>query len=161
MLSSETGENQLAAGIVCGMILGFSPGLSLQTVLVFTLLFFFRIQMGMAFGSAVFFKLLAYGLDPIFHSMGCSILETESLRPLFVSLYNMPIVPWTRFNNSITMGAGAVALILAIPVFFLSKVLIRKYREKIVAKIRETKFWRVLQASFLYKWYQKVEQLRD
>ena len=44
LLNSETGTNQIAAGIACGLILGFAPVFSLQTARVIFLLFFFRIQ---------------------------------------------------------------------------------------------------------------------
>jgi uncharacterized protein (TIGR03546 family) len=160
LLNSETGTNQIAAGVVCGMILGFAPGLSLQTLLVFACVFFFRIQIGAAFGTAIFFKMLAYPLDPVFHQVGTQVLEMEALHPTFVTLYNMPIIPLTRFNNSVTMGAGVLALLLAVPMFFLSKVLIRKYREQVVARFRNTKVWKVVQATSLYKWYLKYEQFR-
>jgi len=67
MLNSETGHNQIAAGIAAGFILGMSPMLSLQTFLVFLIIFFFRIQAGAAFLAAFFFAFIAYVLDPIFH----------------------------------------------------------------------------------------------
>lgn len=54
LLNSEDGENQLAAGLALGVILGFSPFLSLQTLIVLFLIFLFRIQMGAAFLSAFF-----------------------------------------------------------------------------------------------------------
>jgi uncharacterized protein (TIGR03546 family) len=100
MLNSDTGHNQLAAGLACGIILGFSPFFSLQTFIVLTLLFFFRIQMGAAFLSAFFFKLIAWIIDPAADLLGRWVLESTALRPLFVYLYNAPLLPYTRFNNS-------------------------------------------------------------
>ncbi|MFH0934944.1 MAG: hypothetical protein V1879_07035 [Pseudomonadota bacterium] len=35
LLNSDTGSNQIAAGVACGLILGFAPMLSLQALLVF------------------------------------------------------------------------------------------------------------------------------
>jgi len=160
LLNSETGTNQIASAVVCGMILGFSPAFSLQSVIVFTCLFLFRIQMGAAFGTAFFFSVLAFLLDPLFHSVGVYFLELEGLKAFYTVLYNMPVIPFTHFNNSITMGAGVIALILAIPVFFLSKVLIIKYREKILERFKDTKFWKLVKATGFYKWYVKYEQIR-
>ena len=40
VLNSDKGENQIAAGIACGLILGFAPGFSPQTLLVIFILFF-------------------------------------------------------------------------------------------------------------------------
>lgn len=159
MLNSDTGENQIAAGIACGLILGFAPGFSLQTIFVFVLLFLFRIQMGMAFLSAFFFAIIAYTFDPILHIIGKSVLEMESLRPLFETLYKMPVIPFTKFYNSVVMGAGVVSIILFPVVFFLSKILIVKYRQVIVSKFQQTKFWKVIKATSFYKWYAKYEEL--
>src|SRR5262245_9338226 len=108
LLNSETGTNQIAAGIACGLILGLTPAFSLQTILVLMLIFFFRIQAGAAFLTAAVFKVPAYLLDGVFDGVGRSVLEAEPLRPLFTSLYNMPLVPFTRFNNSVVMGSGVV-----------------------------------------------------
>jgi uncharacterized protein (TIGR03546 family) len=159
-LNSETGTNQIAIGIVLGMFLGFTPAFSLQTILIFLCLFFFRIQMGAAFLSAFFFAIPAYLLDPVFHRLGMTLLEMESLRPLYTQLYNMPLVPMTRFNNSIVMGSGALALILSVPMFFLTQWLIVKYREKILTRFEKSPFWKAVKATSFYKWYVKYEEIR-
>lgn len=159
LLNSDTGENQLAAGIACGLVLGFAPVLSLQTLLIFILLFFLRIQMGAAFASAFFFALVAYLFDPFFDIIGGQILEIEALRSIFETLYKMPIVPFTKFYNSVVMGAGIVSLILFPVVFFVSKKLIIKYRVSVVERFKQTKFWKAVKATSFYKWYAKYEEL--
>lgn len=159
LLNSDTGTNQLAAGLALGMILGFSPTLSLQTLIAFVILFFFRIQIGAAFLSAFFFKFAAFLIDPLSDKVGRGVLETEGLRPLFVSLYNMPLVPMTRFNNSIVMGSGLIAIVLAIPSFFIFKALIVKYRQTVVAKFKQTKIWKAWSATNVYKWYTTYDSL--
>lgn len=159
LLNSDTGENQLAAGIACGLILGFAPALSLQTILVFILLFFFRIQIAAAFASAFMFAIIAYVFDPIFHQIGSLVLEMESLKGLFTNLYNLPIVPFTKFYNSVVMGAGIVSILLFPLVFILAKVLIIKYRSTIVKRFEQTKFWKAVKATSFYKWYAKYEEL--
>lgn len=159
LLNSETGTNQLAAGMACGLILGFSPFLSIQTLLVLFLVFFFRIQMGAAFLSAFFFKFVAYLVDPAADHLGRKVLETESLRPLFTQMYNMPLVPLTRFNNSIVMGSMIVGLILVTPAFFVFRALIVKYRVVVVARFQGTKLWKSFAATKLYNWYTKYNEL--
>lgn len=159
LLNSDTGTNQIAAGLACGFILGMAPTFSLQTILVIFLMFFFRVQVGAATLAAFFFKFIAYILDPAFHSVGTIILEADSLKSIFTTMYNMPIIPLTRFNNSIVMGAGVFS-ILAFPfVFFFGKVLVLKYREKVVNKFQNTKFWKAFKATTIYQWYYKYDQL--
>ena len=159
MLNSDTGTNQLASGLACGLFLGFAPFLSLQTLLVFALVLIFRIQLGAAFLAAFFFKFIAYLLDPAANYLGKAILEAEGLRPLFVEMYNAPIIPLTRFNNSIVMGSFAISLILAPVAFFVFKVMIIKYRELVVARFKSTKLWKAFAASAFYNWYCKYDQL--
>lgn len=158
LLNSDTGTNQIAAGVACGLILGFAPMLSLQGLLVFVCMFLFRIQIGAALTSAVFFALLAWLVDPVLHALGTAILETESLRPLFTTLYNLPLVPLTQFYNSVVMGAGVLSLLLAPLVFFGSKRLIVAYREKVVARFKTSPFWKLWSGTTFFKWYSTYEK---
>jgi uncharacterized protein (TIGR03546 family) len=159
LLNSENGNNQVAAGLACGVILGFSPMLSIQAMLVLFLIFFFRIQMGAAFLSAFFFKLVAFVVDPIADVLGRSILEAPGLRPLFVEMYNLPLLPMTRFNNSIIMGSGVIGFVLVVPAFFIFKKLIIKYQVTVLARLKGTKIWKAFAATKFYDWYTKYTEL--
>ncbi|MDZ4662384.1 MAG: TIGR03546 family protein [Pseudomonadota bacterium] len=159
LLNSDTGTNQIAAGVACGFILGMTPAFSLQTVLVILCMFFFRIQIGAATITAFFFMFPAYLLDPLFHFIGQKVLELESLKELFTTLYNLPIVPWTRFYNTIVMGSGVVAIVSSPFVFIFARILIFKYREKVLENIKQTKFWNAIKATSLYQWYYKYDSL--
>lgn len=153
LLHSETGAKSIAWGVSMGFILGMTPALSLQSILVFFLLFIFRIQIGAALVTAAFFKLIAFFLDPVFHSVGAMILELEGLKPLFTTLYNIPIVPWTRFYNTIVMGSGVVSIALIPFIYMLSIRLTEKYRTTVVTYVSETKYWKYFKATSIYKWY--------
>lgn len=159
VLNSDTGENQIAAGIACGLILGFAPMFSPQTLLVIILLFFLRIQVGAALTSSFFFAMVAYLLDPIFHTFGSAILEMESLKGLFTTLYNLPIIPFTKFYNSVVMGAGVASVLLFPVVFIIFKIFILKYREKVLNRFKDSKFWKGVKATGFYKWYVKYDDL--
>ncbi|MGB7219809.1 MAG: TIGR03545 family protein [Vicinamibacterales bacterium] len=137
LFNSETGHNQIAAGVAAGFVLGMSPTISLQSLLISICLFLFRVQIVAALLSALVFSLAAYVTGPVFDGVGAAILETAGLRPVFTALYNMPLVPWTRFNNSIVMGAGAVGLALSVPIFFLVRALVLRYRPAAAASPRK------------------------
>lgn len=160
LLNSDTGTNQIAAGFACGLILGFAPMLSLQALLVFVCIFMFRIQIGAALVSAFFFAFIAWLFDPVSDVVGSAILEAEALRPMFTAMYNMPLVPLTRFYNSITMGAGVVSLPLAPLVFLASKPLILSYRAKVVARFKSSRWWKLWSSTVMFKWYANYEKLR-
>jgi uncharacterized protein (TIGR03546 family) len=159
LLNSETGTNQLASGLALGLLIGFAPFFSIQTLLFFLVVFCFRVQMGAAFLSAFFFKFVAFLIDPLADQAGQVVLEAPMLRPLFVNLYNIPIFPMTRFNNSIVMGSLLISLILVVPAFFLFRRLVIKYRQSVVEKFKETKLWKAFAATKLYNWYTSYEKL--
>ena len=159
LLNSDKGENQIAAGIACGLILGFAPSFSLQTLLVIVILFFFRIQIGAAFLGMFFFSIIAWVFDPVFNSIGMNVLEMGSLKGLYTAMYNIPIIPFTKFNNSVVMGSLVLSFVLAPIVFFLSRILIVKYRISVFEKFKETKFFKAVKATSLYKWYAKYDSL--
>ena len=160
MLNSETGTNQIAAGIAAGFVLGMTPFISLQSILIFICLFVFRIQIGAAFVSAFFFSFIAYILDPVFHYVGTQILEAQSLEGLFTTLYNLPVIPLTRFNNTVVMGSGVVALILSPVIYLAARALVAQYRVQVVARFKATKFWRAMQATTFFKWYLTYSNLK-
>ncbi len=159
LLNSDTGHNQLASGLACGFILGMAPFLSLQTALVLLVVFIFRVQLGAAFLSAFFFKFVSYLLDRLSHIIGKWTLEQEGLRGFFVQMYNMPIIPLTRFNNSIVMGSLVLSVLLTPLLFFIFKSLIIKYRISVVEKFKKSKFWKAFAATSIYNLYNKYNQL--
>lgn len=159
LLNSDKGTNQIAAGVAVGFILGMTPLFSLQTILIIIVLFLFRIQIGAAMLTSFFFAFAAWLLDDIFHWAGATVLELEALRPLFTTLYNMPLVPFTRFNNSVVLGSGIIAILLSPLVYLLAKKLVIKYRLTVVDKFKETKFWHAFKATSFYKWYTTYESL--
>lgn len=159
LLHSDTGQNQIAAGLSFGVFLGFAPFLSLQTLLVLFIVFIFRVQLGAAFLSAFFFKFVAYLLDPVADPIGRSLLENESLRPLWTSMYNIPFLPMTRFNNSIILGSFAISIILCPLLFFIFKKLVVQYQTNLVQKFESSKMWKVFKATKIYDWYSKYNNL--
>jgi uncharacterized protein (TIGR03546 family) len=147
-------------GMTCGFILGMTPSLSLHSLLIFLILFFFRIQIGAALVTAFFFKFVAFILDPAFHAVGSKMLELPSLQGFYTTLYNMPLIPFTRFNNSIVMGSAVITFILSPFVFIMSRIFIVKYRATVVARFKETKLWKAIEATKFYQWYYKYDQYK-
>jgi uncharacterized protein (TIGR03546 family) len=159
LLNSETGETQIAVGLSLGLVLGFAPFLSLQTLLVILIILIFRVQAGAAFISGFFFGFVAWISDPLADILGRHILETAPLAPLFTQMYSMPLVPLTRFNDSIVMGSFLLSMLLTIPSFYLFRWAIRRYRITVVARLQKTRWWKLMKSTTLYKWYAKYDAL--
>ena len=50
--------------------------------------------------------------DPITHKLGANLLSSNLLESSWAYLYQLPLVPWTRFNNTVVCGNLALALII-------------------------------------------------
>lgn len=159
LLHSDTGQAQIAAGLAFGVFLGFAPFLSLQTVLVLFVVFIFRVQLGAAFLSAFFFKFVAFLLDPVADPIGRIFLENQSLRPIWTSMYNVPLLPMTRFNDSIVLGSFALSILLCPILYFVFKKMIIKYQSSVVQKFEASKAWKLFKATKLFDWYAKYRNL--
>ena len=159
LLHSETSRNQLSAGLVMGMFMGLTPMFTLHWMLYWVVLFIFRFNIGAAFLSYGIFKLFSFGFDPAFHKIGMAVLSSPSLKSLWLFLYNAALLPYTRFNNSVVMGSLVISLLAAVPLFFLFNVLIKKYRDTVVARFKTTWLFRAWKASGLYSLYAKYHQV--
>ena len=70
---------------------------------------------------------------------GWEVLHIEALQPFFTTLYNMPFVPLTKFNNTLVAGGLAAGIVLWLPVFLLVCGLVPLYRNSLAPKIRDSK----------------------
>ena len=159
LLHSDTGQNQIASGLAFGVFLGFAPFISIQTLFVLLIVFIFRVQLGAAFLSAFFFKFIAFLLDPVADLLGQWALENTAFRSLWLTMYNAPLLPMTRFNNSINMGSFIISLFLCPILFFAFRNLIIKYRSTIVERLEKTKAWKAFKATKFYGYYEKYNDL--
>jgi len=152
-LHSEGTPGQLAAGIALGSILGLTPLLSLHNAIVFALIVLLNVSFpGAMLGWALFVP-IGFLLDPLFDSIGHTLLFTPSLTPFFTSLYNMPVVPLTNFNNTVTLGSLVFSVVFFLPLFFATRWGVARYRATIGERVRQSKWYRTVTASKLYNVY--------
>jgi len=153
-LHSEGTPGQLAAGIVLGSFLGLTPLLNLHNALIFAALVLLNVSFaGGMLGWALFVP-IGFLLDPLFDWIGHTLLLNVSfLTPLWTSLYNMPVVPLTNFNNTVVLGSLAFALVFALPLFFVTRWGVARYRVTIGERVRQSKWYRTIMASKAYNVY--------
>jgi uncharacterized protein (TIGR03546 family) len=152
-LHSEGTPGQLAAGIVLGSFLGLTPLFNLHNAVVFALLVLLNVSFaGGLLGWALFVP-VGFLLDPLFDWIGHSLLLAPSLRGLWTSLYNTPIIPLTNFNNTVVLGSLVFALLLAVPLLFVLRWAVARYRVTVGERVRQSKFYRALTASKVYNVY--------
>ena len=152
-LHSEGTPGQLAAGIALGSILGLTPLVNLHNAVVFALIVLLNVSFaGGMLGWAVFVP-IGFLLDPLFDWIGHSLLFAPSLRGLWTSLYNMPILPLTNFNNTVVLGSLVFALLFFVPLFLATRLAVVRYRATIGERVRQSRWYRALMASKVYNVY--------
>ena|SRR5919201_2829909 len=152
-LHSEGTPGQLAAGIALGSILGLTPLMNLHNAIVFAALVLLNVSFaGGMLGWALFVP-VGFLLDPLFDWIGHGLLLAPSLRGLWSSLYNMPVVPLTNFNNTVVLGSLVFAILFTIPVFVAARYGVVRYRATVGARVRQSKFYKALTASKAYNIY--------
>jgi uncharacterized protein (TIGR03546 family) len=160
LLNSSKGEWAIAAGLALGMVLGLVPANPLIVAALFFIFFLFRIHGGSLFLSWALFKLAAYPFDPLFDRFGFRLLTLPSLHDFWTRLYNLPVAPWSNFNNTVVCGSLAAGFLLFVPCLFLFRWLIKRYRASVLKRVGEWKIVKWWQATSLYKMYEKYEAVK-
>jgi uncharacterized protein (TIGR03546 family) len=156
-LHSEGTPGQLALGIALGSILGLTPLMNIHNAIVFAAIMLLNVSFaGGMLGWALFVP-IGFLLDPLFDWIGHSLLLAPSLRGLWTSMYNMPIVPLTNFNNTIVLGSLVFSLLLLLPLFFATRWGVARYRVTVGERVRQSKFYRAVMASKVYNVYKMFQ----
>jgi uncharacterized protein (TIGR03546 family) len=147
---------QVAGGFALGTLIGFSPMVTLQGLIVWLVILALDVNIAAALLAMALCKLVAYLIDPLFHSLGFFILaRVEFLQGLWTTLYNAPVAPLTRFNNTVVMGSFVFAAILFVPVYIGIKRATIAYRTHIHSRFEKWKLYKVIDQSRLLNYYRK------
>jgi len=156
ILNSEAEPGQISLALCLGMIAGLTPIMSLHNILVLLLALLIRVNLSAFILGTLFFSGVAYGLDPLFHSLGLKVLRAHAFEGMFTSMYNNPLLRLTHFNNTIVIGSLLASVAAFVPMAFLLNFFIRKYREHILVWVRKTRLVQIITGSRFYGIYQKV-----
>jgi uncharacterized protein (TIGR03546 family) len=160
VLSAGQTPRQIAWGFALGSIIGLSPMFTLQGLLIWFIILLIDVNLSAALVAVTFFKLVAYLIDPIFHSFGFYLLtKIDSLQGFYTTLYNAPLAPLTRFNNTVVMGSFVAAILFLIPIYFGMKLFVIQYRAKIHDRLKKWKIYQAIDQSKFIHYYKKVRDL--
>lgn len=153
-LNSEGTPGQVAAGIAAGACLGLTPLISLHNLLVVGAILFFRISVPGAMLGWLIFTPVGFALDPLFHALGVGLLaDASALRGLWIWLYNAPVIALGNPTNTIVVGSVVFWVVTAVPIYFLMRWAIGRYRATIYERYKDARFFRALKASKAYNLY--------
>lgn len=152
-LNSRGTPGQVAAGLALGMVFGLTPIANLHNLLCFGLALILDVSLaGVFLGWAVAVP-LGFALDPLFDAVGTRLLAAPSLVPLWTSLYNTPGIPLTNFSNTVVLGSFVVWLASLLPVFFLGRWAVARYRATVYERLKQTRLFKAVAGSQLFSYY--------
>jgi uncharacterized protein (TIGR03546 family) len=138
-LNGNLKKSQIAAGFSWGFLLGLVPAGNIFWIILFVVSFFLKHHHASKLLVLAILKLASAAVAPLMDTVGWEILHIEALQGFFTTLYNMPFVPFTKFNNTLVAGGLVSGIVLCLPVFLLVFLLVPLYRNKLVPIIRDSR----------------------
>ncbi|NPA55461.1 MAG: TIGR03545 family protein [Epsilonproteobacteria bacterium] len=132
-LNSAESEKFIVLALALGLISGFLPMFNVVNIIILFIVFTLRVPLGLYLSAWGVFGIVGYFMDYIFHKTGLMLLQAHILQPLWTWLYNLPLLRWSGFNNSIVLGSLVWGGILAIVLYITVSKIIPIYREKAFA----------------------------
>ena len=152
-LHSEGTPGQVAAGLMLGAGIGLTPLMSAHNLVLFAAIVLLNVSFGGGMLGLALFTPLGSLLDPVFDRIGGALLAAPGLRPFWTTLYNTPLIPFTNFNNTVTLGSFVAWVVLTVPIYILGKWAIHRYRTTYGERVMNSKFFKGLKASKVYNVY--------
>jgi uncharacterized protein (TIGR03546 family) len=158
-LHSKDTPRQIALGFAVGSLAGWAPFNVLYSSFILLLLYVLNVNTGFGIIAIGVVSIFSYFLDPLAGIIGKWLLvDVSFLQPLWGVLYNIPIFPYTRFNNTVMLGSVALGLVLFFPVYFLIRWCVLRYRSSWYERLEKSKVMRVVKGSKLVTWYMRVKE---
>lgn len=153
-LNSDGTPGQIAAGMALGAALGLTPLINLHNLVILGAIMLFNVSFpGAMLGWALAVP-VGFAMDPVFDLVGRALLlGTPPLVPFWTRLANTPVVPLTDFNNTIVLGSLVSWVVLAIPIYFLSRWGVARYRATLYPRLAQSRVFQAVTASKLYNLY--------
>ena len=117
--------HQLGLGMALGVAVGLIPKDSLIPYVIGVVAILSTANL-LCFGiGVVMAHVVSPALDHLTHLIGSWFLTFSPLEPVWATLTELPLMPWTRFNNTVVMGTLIFGILLAVPVYTMTRMVSR------------------------------------
>jgi len=140
ILKSNLSPNQIAFGFAMGIFAGLPP-IGLHVIVPCTLALLVRCSFRSFLISFGLFKLISLGVAPGAYSIGRWCLDSSrGLDAFWRWIFHLPVLAPMGYGRYLLFGSVVVALFIAIPVFLIVRLLVKRYRASFV---RWVSGWRI------------------
>jgi len=152
-LNSEGTPAQVGAGLAIGTVFGLTPLMNLHNLVVLACVMVFNVSFPAVMLGWFAAVPLGFAFDPLFDAVGLSLLDTLTLNPLWTAVTNAPVLALFDLNNSVVLGSLVCWIVAVIPLYFLARWGVAKYRATVHAKLEKTKIFKAVRGSKIYDVY--------
>ena len=124
---------QMAFGLALGVLVGLVPKGNLLAIGLMMLLCSLRVNLGVGLATVFATSWAGMLLDPITHRIGEFLLKSDVLKPLWETMYDTALLPWTDFNNTVVLGSFVLGAGAFLPLYFLSRPIFGLLTPRLVA----------------------------
>jgi len=129
ILKSNLSPNQIGFAFALGVFAGLPP-MGLHILIPATLALLFRCSFRAFLISLGAFKLISLAVAPASFAIGRWLLDSQrGLDAFWRWLFHLPVIAPMGYPRYLLFGSFVLALAMAIPVFFLIRLLVLRYRD--------------------------------
>ncbi len=147
VLNSNQRPVEVGAAVATALLLALMPSGNLLWIVIFLVSFLVRMNLGIELAFLAIFGLLAPLLDQVVDAVGYWFLTLPGLRGLFTALYAVPLLPFTRFNNSMVAGGLLLGIAAWVPFCLLGMRGVILYRRHVHPRIANSKLVKAIKRS--------------
>ncbi|MFN9642820.1 MAG: hypothetical protein ACK56W_22750 [Pirellula sp.] len=128
-LTHHRSPSAIAAGTSFGVALGLIPKDSLLALALLLAILLLSVNQIAACVFAIGLSLFSGWTIGITHAVGNIVLQSDVVASFIGSLYQLPLIPWFRLENTAVMGGTVIGALLWLPMFLLSLRFCNQVRE--------------------------------
>jgi uncharacterized protein (TIGR03546 family) len=152
-LNSDGTPGQVGAGMAIGTVFGLTPLMNLHNLIVLALVMVFRVSFPAVMLGWFVAIPIGFALDPAFDALGLRMLETLTLVPLWTAITNAPVIALLNLNNSVVLGSLVCWILALVPLYFLMRLGVARYRATIYVRLQNLKVFKAVRGSKIYGFY--------
>jgi uncharacterized protein (TIGR03546 family) len=136
--------HELALGLALGAVLGLIPKANLTAALLCGLILSLRLNLtAAALGTSAGMG-LAPMLSVLAHQIGLTMLALGVLQGFWSWLFRQPVIPWLRLDETLVLGQLLIGLVLAWPLYRVSREALSRLQPSLVAALRRSSVTRIM-----------------
>jgi len=151
IVNSNKEPGEIALGVIFGMFAGFLLLAPFNAVIIFVFVLLLNVNTAAFFLFMGIFKLATLIVDPLGDIIGRAVLTAPFMEPLFSAMSNLPLIPFTGFNNTVIMGDFIIGILLAVPAWIACMKLIKYYRDNMMENVKKFGIIKVLKAGNFFE----------